>query len=126
MKKPIKSPLVAAMGTAAVAIFASGAANAEANPFAMAELSAGYMQVAAAETGTAPAKPHETKESNEMTCGAMMMNKPKSPEMACGAKMGGMEKEEMGKTTEGVCGGKKGQEGSCGAMMQNKGQKPGK
>lgn len=126
MKKPIKSPLVAALGTAAVAMFANGAANAEANPFAMAELSAGYMQVAAAEAEKAPAKPQETKESNEMMCGAMMMNKPKSAEMACGANMKGMEKEEMGKTTEGVCGGKKGQEGSCGAMMQNNGQKSGK
>ncbi|MGR8936108.1 MAG: hypothetical protein ACU837_17280 [Gammaproteobacteria bacterium] len=116
MKKTIKAPLAAAMGTAAVAMFATGTANAEANPFGMAELSNGYMQVAAAETtDAAPAQSGEAK-SGEMACGAMMN---KSSEMACGANMGGMKKEEMGKTQEGSCGGKKTQEGSCGAMMNN-------
>lgn len=115
MKKTIKTPLVAAMGTAAVAMFATGAAQAEANPFGMAELSTGYMQVAAAETTAAPAKQGESK-SGEMACGAMM-NKSKSSEMACGANMGGMKKEEAPKTKEGACGGKKTQEAACGAMM---------
>jgi hypothetical protein len=123
MKKTIKAPLVAAMGTAAVAMFANGAANAAANPFGMAELSNGYMQIAAAETAAAPAKAGEAK-SGEMACGAMM-NKAKSPEMACGANMGGMKQEAMGKAQEGKCGGKKNQEASCGAMMKN-GQQPGK
>jgi uncharacterized low-complexity protein len=104
-------------------MFAHGAANAEANPFGMAELSNGYMQIAAAETTGAPAKTGEVK-SGEMACGAMM-NKSKSSEMACGANMGGMKKEEMGKTKEGTCGGKKTQEASCGAMM-NKAPEAGK
>jgi hypothetical protein len=111
------------MGTAAVAMFANGAANAEANPFGMTEMSNGYMQVAAAETAATPAEAGAAK-SGEMACGAMM-NKAKSPEMACGANMGGMKQEEMKKAQEGKCGGKKNQEAACGAMMKN-GQQPGK
>lgn len=121
MKKTIKAPLVAAVGTAAAAMFAAGNVNAEANPFGMAELSNGYMQVAAADTATAPAQSGEAK-SGEMACGAMMN---KSSEMVCGANMGGMTKEDMSKTKEGSCGGKKTQEASCGGMMNN-GKKAGK
>ncbi len=49
MKKFNKTPLAAAMGAAFISTFAATAANAEANPFGMTELSTGYMQVAEAD-----------------------------------------------------------------------------
>jgi uncharacterized low-complexity protein len=99
MKKMNKSPLAAAMGVAFISTVAASAANAEANPFGMTELSSGYMQVA------------------EMACGASMnMEKPKTPEGACA----GTAKKSAGKATEGACG-----EGTCGAMMKDGKMKPG-
>ena len=80
MKKINKTPLAAAMGVAFMSTFAVTAANAEANPFGMSELSQGYMQVA------------EADKAAEMKCGANMKMddkaaKPKLPEGACaGAK----------------------------------------
>ena len=76
MKKINKTPLAAAMGAAFISTFAATAANAEANPFGMTELSTGYMQVAAADV---------SKKTAEMACGAAMggMAKPKTPEGAC-------------------------------------------
>ncbi len=80
MKKINKSPLAAAMGVAFMSTFAVTAANAEANPFGISELSQGYMQVA------------EADKAAEMACGASMKMddnaaKPKLPEGACaGAK----------------------------------------
>ncbi|MDI1230978.1 MAG: hypothetical protein PSV18_00430 [Methylobacter sp.] len=106
MKKINKTPLAAAMGVAFLSTFAVTAVNAEANPFGMTEMSAGYMQVAAAD---------------------------KAAEMACGAAMGGMDKP---KTAEGACAGNKAttgsaksavkpSEASCGAMMKDGKMKPG-
>ena len=76
MKKINKTPLAAAMGAAFISTFAATAANAEANPFGMTELSTGYMQVAEADAA---------KKTGEMACGAAMggMAKPKTPEGAC-------------------------------------------
>ena len=75
MKKINKTPLAAAMGAAFISTFAATAANAEANPFGMTELSTGYMQVAEADV---------SKKTAEMACGASMnMAKPKTPEGAC-------------------------------------------
>jgi uncharacterized low-complexity protein len=80
MKKINKTPFAAAMGVAVISTFAMTAANAEASPFGMTELSQGYMQVA------------EADKAAEMACGANMKMddnaaKPKLPEGACaGAK----------------------------------------
>jgi uncharacterized low-complexity protein len=100
MKKMNKTPLAAAMGAALISTFAATVANAEANPFAMKELSSGYMQVA------------------EMKCGASMggMEKPKAAEGACA----GNKAAAATKKVEGSCG-----EGKCGAMMKDGKMKPG-
>jgi len=131
MKKINKTPLAAAMGAAFISTFAATAANAEANPFGMTELSSGYMQVAEADV---------SKKTAEMACGASMggMAKPKTPEGACA----GSVKPSTGaattstattttttttKATEGSCGDmmkdgkmKPGMEAACGAMMKGK------
>lgn len=46
MKKTFKTPFAVTVGAAVIASFAATAAQAEANPFGMTELSSGYMQVA--------------------------------------------------------------------------------
>jgi uncharacterized low-complexity protein len=94
MKKMNKTPLAAAMGAALISSFAATAANAEASPFAMTELSSGYMQLA------------------EMSCGDKMggMAKPKAAEGACA----GSKTTSDAKKTEGSCG-----EGKCSAMMKD-------
>jgi uncharacterized low-complexity protein len=102
MKKTNKTPLAAAMSAALISSFAATAANAEANPFAMTELSSGYMQLA------------------EMKCGASMgMPEMKKPaEGACaGAKATAAENT---KKAEGKCG-----EGKCSSMMKDGKMKPG-
>ena len=108
MKKINKTPLAAAMGAALISTFAATAANAEANPFGMTELSTGYMQVAEADV---------SKKTAEMACGAAMggMAKPKTPEGACA----GSKKPAAASTT------KKAAEGSCGDMMKDGKMKPG-
>jgi uncharacterized low-complexity protein len=123
MKKINKTPLAAAMGVALISTFAAAAANAEANPFGMTELSGGYMQVAEADA----AKPAE------MACGAAMggMAKPKTPEGACAGSVKPTTKvvpaAGAAKAAEGSCGDmmkdgkmKPGLEHSCGAMMKGK------
>jgi uncharacterized low-complexity protein len=114
MKKLNKTPLAVAMGAALISGFAPLAANAEANPFAMTEMSSGYMQLAEA--------------AGEMKCGANMggMVKPKAAEGACaGSKT--TAATEAAKKAEGLCGNmmkdgkmKPGMEKSCGAMMKGK------
>ncbi|MEQ1636234.1 MAG: hypothetical protein ABL903_06045 [Methylococcales bacterium] len=99
MKNLNKTPLIAAIA----ASFVAGSVSAETNPFAMNEMSQGYMQVA----GVVPAE----KASDS---GAA-----KKTEGACGeAKCGAMMKD--GKMKEGMeqtCGAMmKGKEGACGAM----------
>jgi uncharacterized low-complexity protein len=121
MKKINKTPLAVAMGAAFISTFA---ANAEANPFGMTELSTGYMQVAEADV---------SKKTAEMACGASMggMAKPKTPEGACAGSAKPSTKvvpaEGAAKTTEGSCGDmmkdgkmKPGMEASCGGMMKGK------
>ena len=102
MKKINQTPLAAAMGVAVMSTFAATVANAEANPFAMTELSSGYMQLA--EAG-------------------------KTAEMACGAAMN-MPKPTGNKAAEGTCAGAKtpaakGAEGKCGDMMDGDKMKKG-
>jgi uncharacterized low-complexity protein len=129
MKKLNRSPLVAAIGSAIVASFAAGAVSAEENPFAITEMSQGYMQVAKIvplEGAPAPAA-----KSAEMACGASMnMDKDasaKKTEGACGeAKCGGMmDGDKMKAGMENVCGAMmKGKEGACGAKGDNKAAAP--
>ncbi|MDF1583234.1 MAG: hypothetical protein RQ733_11925 [Methyloprofundus sp.] len=97
MKKTTKT--LTTLGTALASSFAASAVNAESNPFAMTELSSGYMQLAQAD------------KAEEMQCGSKM-KMDKKTEAACG---------------EGKCGSmmangkmKKGLEQSCGAMMKGK------
>ena len=142
MKKINKTPLAAAMGTALVSAFSATAVNAESNPFAMSELSEGYMQVAQSDgTSGYTVKPWgkkakeascgegkcgsmmeegKMKKGMESSCGAMMKGKEgacgdmkKSSEMSCGAMMDKM-KSKMGDMNM------KGGEMSCGAMMKGK------
>ena len=124
MKKINKTPLSIAMGAAFISTFAATAANAEANPFGMTELSTGYMQVAEADV---------SKKTAEMACGASMggMAKPKTPEGACAGSAKTTTKvvpaEGAAKAAEGSCGDmmkdgkmKPGMEAACGAMMKGK------
>lgn len=119
MKKMNKTPFATAMGTAVVSALAMNAAHAEANPFGMTELSAGYMQVAEAEMSCGEGK-----------CGAMNNNAPKMEEGKCAGKKSEKAAEKPAKEGacgEGMCGAmmkdgkmKKGMEGSCGDMMKGK------
>jgi len=120
MKKINKTPLAAAMGAALISTFAATAANAEANPFGMTELTSGYMQVAEADAAN---------KTGEMSCGAAMggMAKPKAPEGSCAGNKKPAAAGSTSKTTEGSCGDmmkdgkmKPGLEQSCGAMMKGK------
>ena len=148
MKKINKTPIAAAMSTAVVSILTSNAVNAETNPFAMAELSDGYMQVADADKSYSvlPWGGKSAKKANEASCGegkcGSMMDgdkMKKGQEKACGAMMKGKEgacgdldksaekKATEAKCGEGKCGGmmngdkmKKGLEKACGAMMKGK------
>ena len=101
-KKQNLTPIAAVMGTAFAASMAMSnvavAADAGANPFAMNELSSGYMQVAM--EGKCGGK-----KTSEGKCGGMKTEK----EGKCGeGKCGGKKKAETeGKCGEGKCGGKK-------------------
>ncbi len=96
MKKINKTPLAVAMGVAFISTFSATAANAEANPFGMSELSQGYMQLAEAD--------------------GMSMTKPKAEKPAADAKVG--EKKCASMMDDGKM--KKGMEASCGEMMKGK------
>ena len=111
MKKINKTPLASAMSAVVVSAFTATAANAEANPFAMTELSDGYMQVAESDTtrgySVKPWGSKKTKKTNEASCG----------EGRCGAMMDG---DKMKKGQENSCGAMmKGNEGSCGNMNKD-------
>ncbi len=145
MKKINKTPLATAMGTIVVSAFTSTPANAEANPFAITEMSDGYMQVAQNNYNVVPWGGKSAKKANEASCGegkcGAMMNgnkMKKGQENSCGAMMKGKEgscgdidnasnKAAEAKCGEGQCGAmmegdkmKKGLESSCGAMMKGK------
>ena len=144
MKKFTKSPLATAMGTLVLSGFAANV-SADLSPFAISELSSGYMQVAA-DTGNkvneggcgaknganSPAKTSEGS-CGEGKCGAMMSGGKMKPGMehSCGAMMkskegscgmGGMnhaDDSKKDKTSQGSCGAMMhgGKEGSCGAKV---------
>jgi len=97
-------PLAVALGAAFVTSLAgTSVANAADNPFAMTELSSGYM----------------VAEQGEGKCGAGTMKKTEEGEHGEGT----MKKAEEGKCGEGKCGEgmmKKAEEGKCGEGMMKK------
>ncbi len=122
-----KSPLAVAVGTtlmsgAAInAAQASDSASLQANPFAMTELSQGYMFVAQADTKDQGAMKMQDGACGEGKCGASMMPKgalEKTTEGKCAgnkpmpdAKKSDMKSDMKG--MEGKCG-----EGKCGSNMK--------
>lgn len=107
MKKTIKTPLAAAIGTAVVSTFTTSAVNAEANPFSMTELSEGYMQVAQSDSSANYTVKPFGKKAKESSCG----------EGKCGGMMDG---DKMKKGMESSCGAMmKGKEGACGDMKED-------
>lgn len=123
MKKLNKAPLIAAMSTAMLSTLTAGVANAEANPFAITEMSQGYMQVA----GIVPAE--KAPAATEVTApaatevAAPAAEPAKQTEGACGeAKCGAMMKDgKMKEGMEKMCGAMmKGKEGACGTGAADK------
>jgi uncharacterized low-complexity protein len=113
MKKLNRTPLATAMGTMVISGFTAHV-NADANPFALNELSNGYMQVAV----------DLNNKVSEAGCGSNTNDKKPNPHAAHAA---GQVKKAEGACGEGKCGGmmsggkmKAGMESSCGAMMKNK------
>jgi len=86
-------------------------ASAEANPFASAELSSGYMQLAEGKCGGEMKAKHEAKCGGNMKDEAKAMKEGKCGEAKCGADM----KEKADKMKEGKCG-----EAKCGSEMKEK------
>jgi uncharacterized low-complexity protein len=118
MKKFSKTPLAVAMGTAVISGFAANV-SADSNPFAISELSSGYM-VAEASSKVAQA----ICGSNAMDANGNVVSKSKSDTKG---NKGNQSKKAEGSCGEGMCGGmmsggkmKKGMEGMCGEMMKGK------
>jgi len=122
MSKKSMKPISLAIGTAFVATLAAGnvsaATDANENPFAMNDLSSGYMQLA---SGYGDAKSDKEGKCGEGKCGEDKAGKKgeccddkADKEGKCGeGKCGG--KGEMKKNMEGKCGGDKAEkEGKCG------------
>ncbi|MGD8526100.1 MAG: low-complexity protein [Thioalkalispiraceae bacterium] len=114
-KKSNVKPLSIALGTAfAASMAASNIANAAeaSNPFAMNELSSGYMQVAEGKCGgqkktDAEGKCGGTKTDKEGKCGEGKCGGAKEMEKNMEGKCGGKKSEKEGKCGEGKCGGNK-------------------
>ncbi|RLA26226.1 MAG: hypothetical protein DRQ62_00215 [Gammaproteobacteria bacterium] len=118
-----KSPLAIAVGTslfsglAATGVNAESISNNDSNPFAMTELSAGYMQLAQADKEKKGTKKMKDGACGEGMCGANMMPEgalEKTSEGKCaGNKPTANEKKGDMKGMEGKCG-----EGKCGSNMK--------
>lgn len=132
-----KTPLAAAMGAALISTFATTAANAEANPFAMTEMSSGYMQLAEMKCGASMGMPEMKKPAEGACAGAKAKaaaEPAKKAEGSCGAQCKeGMKNCEAAKKMEGACGAnmkgcgegmqgctemQKSKDGSCGSNMK--------
>jgi uncharacterized low-complexity protein len=120
-RKCDKRPLATIVGTAIVSsLSATATVQANENPFAMKDLSGGYMQLS--EEGQTKPAPKEGV-CAPGACGANMQEKMKSGQMNCGAGMQRTAKpEDTKKKMEGKCAGMtdKDKEGSTGS-----GQPPG-
>lgn len=119
MKKFHKTPLTLAMGTTAVISGFATNVNAESNPFALTELSNGYMVAEA------------SSRSSHGSCGGNVTdvngNKITPAQKSAKAETGAKTNKAEGSCGEGMCGGmmqggkmKKGMEGMCGEMMKGK------
>jgi len=96
------------IGATIVTTLGATAAQAAENPFALKELSAGYVAVAT-EGGEVVAPKAKEGSCGEGKCGAEMM---KNPEMKCGSGMKEMQKKEDPAAA------KKAMEGKCAAGMK--------
>lgn len=120
MSKKSMKPIALAIGTAFVTSLAashvSAAADVNANPFAMSELSGGYMQLA---SGYGEGKSEKEGKCGEGKCGGKNEMK-QNMEGKCGEK----KSEKEGKCGEGKCGEKKemkqNMEGKCGEKKSEK------
>ena len=123
MKKSNKTPLAIAMGSTLISGLTSTAIQAEpitdvdANPFALTELSAGYMQTAESDSEKDSDMKMKDGSCGEGKCGGTMLkgSEEKTSEGKCAGNkpMPKMEKPaKSDKDTEGKCG-----EGKCGASM---------
>ena len=105
--------------TAGIALSPMTASAETANPFASAELSSGYMQLAEGKCGGNMEKDAEGK-CGEAKCGADKKAEGKCGEAKCGADKEaeakcGADKDAEGKCGEAKCGADKKAEGKCGA-----------
>ncbi len=114
MKKMTKTPFTLAMGTAVISGFAAQV-QAESNPFALNELSSGYMVAEASSSKT-----------SHGACGGNVTDV-NGKKISDSNKDAGKTKKAEGSCGEGMCGGmmqegkmKKGMEGMCGEMMKGK------
>jgi len=119
MKKFNKKPLTLAMGTTAVISGFAANVNAESNPFAMSELSSGYMVAEVSNKTSHGACGGNVADAN----GKRITNDNKGSSKKTAPKT----KKAEGSCGEGMCGGmmeggkmKKGMEGMCGEMMKGK------
>ncbi|WP_031433607.1 HvfA family oxazolone/thioamide-modified RiPP metallophore [Methylomarinum vadi] len=118
MKKNTVTPFAIALGTSLVSGLSATAAQAnnttdrDSNPFAMTELSSGYLQTAQADKDSG-SKKMKGGSCGEGKCGGAMMqgNEEKTVEGKCAGNKP-MPKDKS-KGMEGKCG-----EGKCGASMQ--------
>ena len=115
-----KSPLAIAVGTSlfsglvATSVHADSVVNSEENPFAMTELSSGYMFVAKADKDKKGAIKMKDGACGEGTCGAAMMSEgamEKTVEGKCAGNKPAPKAKKM--DMEGKCG-----EGKCGDNMK--------
>jgi len=117
-----KAPLAIAVGTTlfsglAVSTAYAETTNVDVNPFAITELSNGYMQMAKSDNKDSGAKKMKMGACGEGKCGASMMPAgalEKTAEGKCaGNKPMPWAKKSTTKTMEGKCG-----EGKCGSSMK--------
>jgi len=113
MKKNLKTPFALAM-SASLLPFAAAAAQTDSNPFAMSDLSAGYMQTAEADKdSTAKMKDGACGEGK---CGGDMQKKPTDVKAIEGKCAG----NKPAPTASGATDASKKMEGNCGANMKPK------
>ncbi|MCK5830632.1 MAG: hypothetical protein KAH20_10045 [Methylococcales bacterium] len=120
--KILKTPLAAAISSVVVSVLTPTVASADIDPFAVSELSTGYMQVAQGYTVV----PWEGEKASEASCGEGKCGEGKCGENDKKAEEA-TEKATEAKCGEGKCGDmmdgdkmKKGLEKSCGSMMKGK------
>ncbi|MDP1549989.1 MAG: hypothetical protein U1D41_07110 [Nitrosomonas sp.] len=112
MSKKSMKPISLALGTALVTSLAASnlSADTRVNPFAMNELSGGYMQLADASSANKSGQEGKSdgkKTENEGKCGEGKCGGKKEMKQNMEGKCGGKKAEQEGKCGEGKCGSKK-------------------